>query len=874
VIRIDEFDLFGYQHLSARYVFGPGLNVVTGPNESGKSTLHEALTVGLFGFGCEDRRRSGGRSAKGLRRPWSGPPFGGVLTVVDRAGRRLRVRWDFETDLVDVTDATTGGVVLREQPPQRTDYTVGLELLGISREDHRQLSCLFQVSLEPVRPSETLRQSLQRAVETTAATEGGVEAADQRLRALLSDLGVHAGHYGSIPTGRLARAQAEVRDLKSRIEHAAQDRRGLEELATEGLELETQLAQVDERIVAHQQAALRATADRLAADHRRGRRLARAAPPAEAEAHAELPTDLDGRVGAARDRLADVQRRVAETRDAEVSSAGELAEARDSARHAESVRSALAAYADVDTSAEEAVRTELGRLRWAAPAVTPPAAPPPRDPVLQRFRAQRPRAEAHAAQRAVRPGPLLALAVTLAAAGIGAGLAVHPAALVLALVGVIVAVAALRRPDAPTLLTFEGRPVAELARAADAEERAWLAYEAAAREHERVGTESAGIRDAALAALRRLLAAGDEPAPALRSRAEDYLRECAKHREHADADRLAERMAARAHAAAEPGEAVRTAEQELREAERELWRLLRRAGIDEDDLALALEAFEVRVAADATRREEAERHADAAGRLEQLLDGRSLDDLAAAAERAAAALETHIATHGTRTGGTPDRPAAERDAKARDQLIEDLAGLRARIDERETTLDDPADLELQLGEASARRSRMLLERDAARIAREELAEAARTAHRKVAPHLNAALAHVLPHITRGRYREAMVGDDLSIRVVVPGTGNVVEVERLSRGTRDQIALIERLELARLLDPMGGGTPLLLDDCFSHTDEHRLPLAIELLAHVAERRQVFVFTDARDVVTAVRSVDEAAVVVELPDPVAKPALETA
>ena len=93
----------------------------------------------------------------------------------------------------------------------------------------------------------------------------------------------------------------------------------------------------------------------------------------------------------------------------------------------------------------------------------------------------------------------------------------------------------------------------------------------------------------------------------------------------------------------------------------------------------------------------------------------------------------------------------------------------------------------------------------------------------------------------------MVGDDLSIRVVAPGSGNVVDVERLSRGTRDQVALIERLELARLLDPTGGGAPLLLDDCFAHTDEHRLPLALELLAEVAAHRQVIVFTGDRDVV---------------------------
>ena len=160
--HIHGLELAGYQHLTAATRSATGLNVVTGPNESGKSTLHEALTVALFGFSPEDRRRAGGRSAKDLRRPWTGAPFGAVLTVTDRDGRLARVRWDFDADLVEVTDAATGRTLLREQPQQRRDFTVGPMLLGLSREDFRQLSCLFQQGLEPVRPSETLRQSLQR----------------------------------------------------------------------------------------------------------------------------------------------------------------------------------------------------------------------------------------------------------------------------------------------------------------------------------------------------------------------------------------------------------------------------------------------------------------------------------------------------------------------------------------------------------------------------------------------------------------------------------------------------------------------------------------------------------------------------------------
>ncbi len=120
-------------------------------------------------------------------------------------------------------------------------------------------------------------------------------------------------------------------------------------------------------------------------------------------------------------------------------------------------------------------------------------------------------------------------------------------------------------------MTFEGRPVGELAREADAEDREWTRHEAAAAEHERVVAESAAASSAAEGALRELLG-GDE------ARAEDYLRQCAEHRRYADAHRRAEDAAARARAAAAPAEAVRDAEQALHDADQDLRRLLSARG--------------------------------------------------------------------------------------------------------------------------------------------------------------------------------------------------------------------------------------------------------------------------------------------------------
>ncbi|MGH2855568.1 MAG: ATP-binding protein, partial [Solirubrobacteraceae bacterium] len=205
---------------------------------------------------------------------------------------------------------------------------------------------------------------------------------------------------------------------------------------------------------------------------------------------------------------------------------------------------------------------------------------------------------------------------------------------------------------------------------------------------------------------------------------------------------------------------------------------------------------------------------------------------------------------------------AERLGAQRELDIE-IAQLETMIGEREAGLADPADLEVELAEVRGRRERIELERDAVRIAREALSEAAHDTHRRVAPHLNEALRRELPRITRGRYAEGAVGEDLAIKLYAPESGGLVPIEQLSRGTRDQVALVQRLEIARLLDPTAGSTPLLLDDPFAHFDPERL-LGAELVAEVSERRQVILFTEDPEVARRVREACASCTQIELPD----------
>src|SRR5205807_5871124 len=107
---------------------------------------------------------------------------------------------------------------------------------------------------------------------------------------------------------------------------------------------------------------------------------------------------------------------------------------------------------------------------------------------------------------------------------------------------------------------------------------------------------------------------------------------------------------------------------------------------------------------------------------------------------------------------------------------------------------------------------------------------------------NRALQERLPRITGGRYSEAYVDENLEVRVIAPHSDQLKSADELSRATKDQIFLVQRLEIARLLAPTKGKAPLLLDDPFAHYDRGRLRRGLEILAEVAADRQIVVFSE--------------------------------
>jgi hypothetical protein len=89
-VTLEQLRIDGFGKLAGRSIaFGPGLNVVHGPNEAGKSTLTMALLGTLYGLA---------RGEKEQWRPWSGARYATALRYALRDGRRYEVQRDFERD--------------------------------------------------------------------------------------------------------------------------------------------------------------------------------------------------------------------------------------------------------------------------------------------------------------------------------------------------------------------------------------------------------------------------------------------------------------------------------------------------------------------------------------------------------------------------------------------------------------------------------------------------------------------------------------------------------------------------------------------------------------------------------------------------------
>ncbi len=158
--------------------------------------------------------------------------------------------------------------------------------------------------------------------------------------------------------------------------------------------------------------------------------------------------------------------------------------------------------------------------------------------------------------------------------------------------------------------------------------------------------------------------------------------------------------------------------------------------------------------------------------------------------------------------------------------------------------EDPETLQLLLQQAQTYYDHLQHRIRLLEATRTLLEEANRRYLSDLSHQLQPRIEHYLPTLTRSRYTQITMGDNLELRVFHSTKGEPITLEEenpaWSAGTLDQLFFACRLGLT---DALSGDArvPLLLDEPLVYADDSRLADALTLIAQVAQHTQVLYFT---------------------------------
>lgn len=865
--------------------FMPGLNVVYGPNEAAKSSLHAALFAGLCGM----RRGKGqprleDREFQAQHRPWGGNRWCLTLTARLENGRRIELHQNLdELGQSRAIDVTTGRDVTQEIVFEGTPDAS--RWLGLTRRSFLATACVRQAQLLAVTEDPgVLQQELQRAAATAGRDETaaaaierlerfhservGLDRANSRrplrvareaIRRRTAELGVareeHARVLRLLEGAEAKEQEREELDGRLRVARAAQAER-------EARAAEVALQRIYELAERHPSQPEPLTTPQEHADRV-------AAALARWEAAPEAPA-LDG------PSAEELRAEIAAVPEAPMGDIEVHETVRAAAERYAASRKALALHGgppgEPDSDALEIDDSELHRL-----AETLSGERPSVDPTLeQRWRDAKSTYES--VDRGMQLRPLVAAALLVVAGSTLLFVSLFIGVALVALgIGVTIWTLATARSGASKMAALHElreaenalgearhrmqefdarrqealRRCAQLGIAADPQAvRETLDRREAARAaavagatwekermqfNEAVAVDAEGLRQA-------LVARGVVIHTDVDTALVDYEKACKERKGTFTAAARRSELEAllTARLAAEKAASARSG------AEAEVLAAAAAVGVEESELEAALTALVTWQ----DRQADALRHHQKAlqewRELEMLLEDRSIDMASEETARLRQAADTLAASL------APRAVQSALGAKGLDELVrqlqdaaqaaaEEVASKRGEAHEAAARAPSVAEAEEALAMAERELGRVQSLDLTLKTTLEFLKRAQERVHRDIAPTLGATLSSRLPAVTGSRYTEAVVDpQDLAVRVrTIEGAWR--EAARLSHGTREQIYLLLRIALSQHLVTTDEQVPLLFDEVTAHCDARRRAAVLALLHDVSRELQVIVFT---------------------------------
>ncbi len=264
---ITSLDVAGFGRIVDRhFAFTTGLNVVFGPNESGKSTLANAIVATLYGV--EQKKKAW--------RPWLGPAFATRLTYRLVNGEQIEIQRDFDRDAKGLHVYDRSGNEISSQS-SGGKFNPGEEHLGIPLEVFLNAACVKQqsVAIDAGRDAAPIAAHLARALDGGPREDAALGAIARLEEALRVHVGSGRARKNAPLRSRRTLAQEQqakvdeararlqaLDDLRKRLERAGHD---CERLANAGTEIERRVRSLRAGTIAQRLANLHAFRAELAA---------------------------------------------------------------------------------------------------------------------------------------------------------------------------------------------------------------------------------------------------------------------------------------------------------------------------------------------------------------------------------------------------------------------------------------------------------------------------------------------------------------------------------------------------------------------------------------------------------------------------------
>lgn len=202
----------------ARLTLEPGLNVITAPNEGGKSTWCAFLKAMFYGIDTRDRDRKGHLADKNRYQPWSGVPMEGEITL-EWQGRDITIRRG-PRGTVPFGSFSAVYTGTEEPVPGLTADTCGQMLLGVGREVYERSAFIGQSGTLAIRSAPELEARIA-ALVSSGEEDVSYSQVERQLKEWLNRRKVNKS-VGRIPQlegerTQLAQSVAQLEELNDQL---------------------------------------------------------------------------------------------------------------------------------------------------------------------------------------------------------------------------------------------------------------------------------------------------------------------------------------------------------------------------------------------------------------------------------------------------------------------------------------------------------------------------------------------------------------------------------------------------------------------------------------------------------------------------------